>query len=123
MELDVKSLFGLINSNVEFCSYVKTLTHNAALRARDDAVHILNDIQRNDSPTVSVGACLIISLTLQWMVRHLCKTLMQVMTPEAVVVFDDKIPSTYLTHYLNHQEHFNLKKLINQYYQMMLNEG
>ena len=122
MELDAKSLFGLICSNTEFNDYVKTLADNSALCARDDALYILNYTQQSDNPTASVGACLIISLMMQWMVRYLCRTLMQVMTPEALVVFDENIPFTYLTHYLKQQEHFDLKKLIEKHYQMMLNE-
>lgn len=122
MELDVESMFGLLCSNPDFDTFVSELNDCSALNARDEALHILNNAQHHETPTISVGACFIISLTLQWMVRHLCKTLLQVMTPEAIVLLDQKIPSTYLTHYLNHQEHFDLKELINQHYQMMLTE-
>ena len=122
MELDIKSIFHFICSNAYFDEYIKEVNDKSAADAREKAVFILNSMKQEDRPTIPKGASMIISLTLQWIVRHLCKALMQVMTPEAVVIFDQKIPSTYIVNYLKHQQHFHLRKLINQHYNIMLTE-
>lgn len=54
------------------------------------------------------------SLLVQWLVRHFCKGLMQLMTPEALVLHENQIPSTYIHNYLTYQKHFSLKDLIQQ---------
>lgn len=119
----MESLFQVLRSNVFFDEFVDKLDDISAISAMDDALHILNGEQCSDSsPTLSVGACLMISLTLRWTVRHLCKALMQVMTPEAVVIFHKKIPSTYLKNYLKNQEHFDLNNLIDWQYKSICNE-
>jgi len=37
-------------------------------------------------PTVSNEACVVIALLAQWLVRFMCKKLMQLMTPEALIL-------------------------------------
>ena len=53
----------------------------------------------------------------QWLVRIICRNIMQLMTPEALVQHRRVIPSSYIKHYLNHQHHFHLKNLIVERYQ------
>ena len=57
---------------------------------------------------------LVQSLLVQWLVRHFCKGLMQLMTPEALVLHENQIPATYIHNYLTYQKHFSLKDLIQQ---------
>ena len=106
--------------NPEFDDYIDKLSDSSALMAIKEAYDILNSGQTYENQSISVGACLVISLILQWTVRYLCKTLMQVMTPEAIVTFHKRIPSSYVANYLEHQQHFNLGKLIAVYYKAAL---
>ena len=55
----------------------------------------------------------LIVLLQQWLVMYLCKKLMQLMTPEALLTHHKKIPTHYISTYLVHQSHFNLRQLIN----------
>ena len=57
---------------------------------------------------------LIQSLFVQWLVRDFCKALMQLMTPEALVLHEHQIPASYIHNYLTYQKHFSLKDLIQQ---------
>ena len=113
---DSQSLYRMIRFNPLFDEYITALEDHSVMSALQEALGVLNSKQSYDCPTLSVGACLMISLILQWTVRHLCKALMQVMTPEAMVTFHRKIPSSYVTNYLEHQEHFSLEKLIDRQY-------
>ena len=111
--LDIKSLFQILRFNVAFAEYIETLTDHSVMIAISETLEVLNNHSCNGpNHELSVGACLMISLILQWTVRYLCKALMQVMTPEAIVTFHKKIPSSYVLNYLEHQEHFSLERLI-----------
>ena len=74
-------------------------------------------------------ACMVTAVIAQWLVRYMCKKLMQLMTPEAAILkrkyvvcinmlaikllsFLRSIPISYLETYLNHQTHFSIKELI-----------
>ena len=63
---------------------------------------------------VAPATQLIRSLLIQWLVRHFCKRLMQLMTPEALVLHERQIPASYIHNYLTYQKHFSLKDLIQQ---------
>ena len=52
----------------------------------------------------------------QVLVRLLTKRLMSLMTTEAVVLNRNKIPYSYLEHYLTNQAHFSLKEAITNYH-------
>ena len=62
-----------------------------------------------------VQGCLVVQLLQQWLVRHLTKRMMQLMTSEAFTEHRSKIPSSYLENYLACQAHFSLKNLIDNY--------
>ena len=66
--------------------------------------------QNPDDDTSFVTAVL-----LQWLVTYLCKKLIQLMTPEALLNNHKKIPSHYISAYLNHQNHFSLKEVVRKY--------
>lgn len=121
-QLDVKSLFVMLRCSARFDEYMSNLSDDSATAAMKEALDALNSddpLNSEEAETcqlLSVGACLIVSIILQWTIRHLCKTLMQVMTPEALITFRNYIPSSYIRHYLEHQEHFSLEKLIAMQY-------
>ena len=106
------SLFRILRFNVAFAEYIERLTDHSVMVAISEALEVLNSQSCYQNRDLSVGACLMISLILQWAVRHLCKALMQVMTPEGIVAFHKKIPSSYVLNYLENQAHFSLEKLI-----------
>ena len=62
------------------------------------------------------------TLLQQWLVRYLCKRLMQLMTSEAFILYRNVLPSSYLENYISFQAHFSLQKLILKYY-LDLKEG
>ena len=79
-----------------------------------EALHALHLAESVDQYTreVSANACMMVSILTQWLVRHLCKRVMQLMTSEALCMHHRKIPTSYIQAYLNHQHHFSLKELL-----------
>ena len=74
-------------------------------------------LQLQDGATqLSLKGCLVVALLQQWLVRHLCKRLMQLMTSEALTLYRNVIPSSYLENYLSFHTHFSLKELILKYH-------
>ena len=50
----------------------------------DNAIHGDNNFVR--SLGASSGACMVTAVIAQWLVRYMCKKLVQLMTPEAVIL-------------------------------------
>ena len=65
---------------------------------------------------------IVITVLQQWLVIYLCKRLLQLMTPEALVTNCKMLPIHYKDHYLNHQSHFSLKNVINKYHSDLIQE-
>ena len=63
------------------------------------------------------------SLLVQWLVRYFCKALMQLMTPEALILHERQIPASYIHNYLTFQKHFSLKDLIQQQLDRLAMQG
>ena len=63
------------------------------------------------------------ALLQQWLVRYLCKRLMQLMTSEAFILYQNVLPSSYLENYLAFQSHFSLKELILKYHHALKHSG
>ena len=68
--------------------------------------------EMNINQDVSINALLVISAVTQFLVRLLCKRLMQLMTSDALCVHHRSVPTSYIQTYLNHQNHFSLKSLV-----------
>ena len=68
---------------------------------------------------LSPESCLVVALLQQWLVRYLCKRLMQLMTSEAFILYRSLLPSSYLENYIAFQVHFSLKELILKYHQAL----
>lgn len=68
--------------------------------------------QTGQSFEMYTDACVMIAVILQWLVMCLCKKLMQLVTPEALVIHNQELPRHYCQIYMKFQEHFDLKKLV-----------
>ena len=99
---------------------MQNMTHLSAAEAISEVIKVLHsDIGTDEREHLDVSpeGCLVIALVQQWLIRHLCKRLMQLMTPEALIIQRNKIPSSYLMNYLNFQSHFSLRSLVEGYHQ------
>ena len=85
----------------------------------------------------SDGACMVTAVIAQWLLRFMCKKLMQLLTPESAILNRKYviyilysccicycfvcrcIPISYLETYLNYQTHFSLKELIQKKTEML----
>ena len=117
MECDAEYLASLVqSSNPKFERIIKTELNDKAT-ARQAVLCAFNTLQRAPidltQPLAPVTQ-LIWSLLVQWLVRYLCKEVMQLMTPEALVLHERQIPALYIRNYLTYQKHFSLKDLIQQ---------
>ena len=114
LQSDADQLFdAILTEDHEFSQAFTHIQHGNALAVVDEALHVLFHPKEKDSPIeVNVNACLVISLLLQWLVRYLCRRLIQLLTPEALAVHLLKIPIVYVQSYLKLQEHFSLKNLL-----------
>ena len=117
MQSDADQLFdAILTEDHEFSQAFAHIQHRNALAVVDEALHVLfhgpHPNEKDASIEIYVDACLVISLLLQWLVRYLCRQLIQLLTPEALAVHLRKIPKVYVQSYLKLQEHFNLKNLV-----------
>ena len=118
--LDVNALFNLVLLDPKFKGLMHSMTHLSAAQAIPEAIKVLHsDIgpDKGGHLDVSPEGCLVIALVQQWLVRHLCKRLMQLMTSEALILHRNKIPFSYLKNYLNFHAHFSLRNVVENYRQ------
>ena len=116
--LDVESIFDLVLHDPKFKGLMKDLTHHEAALAVQAAIGVLHSNvvpDRGGHLDVSPECYLMIALLQQWLVRHLCKLLMQLMTSEALVLHRNTMPSSYLENYINFHTHFSIQNLIFKY--------
>ena len=129
MKCDAEHLFHLVlRSNPDFKGVMKREMKDP-VSARVVILSALDTLQRGhvDSTyaayAVAPATQLIRSLLVQWLVRHFCKALMQLMTPEALVLHEHQLPASYIYNYLTYQKHFSLKDLIQQQLLKMAKQG
>ena len=105
----------LLSSNPKFEAVLRTelMDMKMTRKAVHSALHTLQSDHINFTQLPPVTQ-LIQSLLVQWLVRYFCKALMQLMTPEALVLHERQIPASYIHNYLTYQKHFSLKDLIQQ---------
>ena len=117
MEYDAESLASLVqSSNPMFEGIIKKELNDIAT-ARQAVLSAFNTLQRDpvdSSQSLAPASQLMRSLLVQWLVRYLCKEVMQLMTPEALVLHERQIPASYIHNYLIYQKHFSLIDLIQQ---------
>ncbi len=94
--------------SMESKTEVTQVIHNAV----KDALDLLHYAKTLDVPSTSANACMVISMLTHWLVRYLCKRVMQLMTSEALCMHHRRIPASFIQSYLNHQHHFSLRELL-----------
>ena len=115
--MDAEHIFPLIQIDPKFDGILQSLTVDCTHHAVTEAIHVLHTAPVSDQTVfMSQEASLVISILQHWLICHLCKRLMQLMTPEADILYCKKIPGSLINNYLSHQQHFSLKKLINHHY-------
>ena len=126
MECDAEYLASLVQrSNPKFERIIET-EWNDAETARKAVLSAFNKLQSDPiglNQPLAPATQLIRSLFVQWLVRYLCKEVMQLMTPEALVLHERQIPASYIHNYLTYQKHFSLKDLIQQQLNRIVVQG
>ena len=121
LEMDAKHVYNIIGSDPKIKDVFQTLTHqnahDAIVKAFDVLSTPLEPSSKLQKPkTLTPGACMVVSLLQQLLVRLFTKRLMLLMTTEAIILNRNRIPSTYLENYLCYQAHFSLRKNITNCY-------
>ena len=117
MECDAVDLVQLLlSSNPTFEGVMKTELKDmkTARQALHFALSRLQSKHVDFTEELPPVTQLVWSLLVQIIVRHVCKGLMQLMTPEALVLHEHQIPASYIRNYLTFQKHFSLKDLVQQ---------
>jgi hypothetical protein len=108
MTEDALHVCGLIE-----CKDLVNLTHQNASQAISKAFQILHSApEQGEQEALTPEGCQVVSILQQTFVRLFTKKLMNLMTVEAVILYRNRIPSSYLENYLRNQAHFSLKKAI-----------
>lgn len=117
---DAEHIFHLIMCDPKFEGLLQTLAHDEAMQAVADALNLLyfapGPNEEGGQLDLTPEGCLAVSLLQQLLVRLLMKRVMQLMTTEAVILNRNKIPHSYLHHYLSCQAHFSLQEVISDYH-------
>ena len=114
---DAEHLFGLVLSEIQQSNLEElNITTSTIINALNILITTSDTSQSETFVTDDIG--LIFRLLVQWFVHHLCKSLMQLMTPEALALLHKRIPDAYVRSYLVLQEHFSLKCLLSHYYEL-----
>lgn len=98
----------------------QNLTHQDARQAAIEAFNVLysapGPLEKGEQVDLTPQGCLVVSLIQQVFIRLFIKKLMNLMTTEAVILYRNRIPSSYLVNYLGNQAHFSLKEIIVNYH-------
>lgn len=96
------------------------MTHEDAMEAVTEAFNLLysapGPMQDEGVQYLTPEGCMVVAIIQQMLIRLLVKRLMNLMTAEAVVLNRNKIPYSYLGHYLINQAHFSLRETIRNYH-------
>ncbi len=126
LQRDVPALFEIVEQDPEFKEIMSEMDEDEAEASVDEALEVLHCFpgpeENMGSCSTHTDSCLVIAVLQQWLVRYLCRRLMQVMTPEALAIHQLRIPNSYCVNYLMHQYHFSLKDLISSQFQLLQTE-
>ena len=117
MKHDAECLFRLVlssNPNLEGALKTEVKDMETAKAAIHSALEALQRGHIDFTEALPPAIQLMWSLLVQWLVRQFCKQLIQLITPEALVLHEEQIPAPYIHCYLSYQKHFSLKGLIQQ---------
>ena len=116
--MDADHIFSQLLQSPSYKGAFQYLTFHSAYEAVVEAMQALHTAPDPEVvEELSIEGKMVVSLLQQWLIRHLCKSLMGLMTSEALTLHRKKIPATYIDNYLTYQQHFNLKELISHHYQ------
>lgn len=107
----------------EFSGLLENINQEEAQEAIVEVFSALRSDNLSFPKTLTPRACLVVSIIQQLLVRLLTKKLMNLMTAEAVILYRNKIPHSYLRDYLNCQAHFSFKDIITRYYTGLVQEA
>ena len=121
MERDLREVLNQVLRDSEFAGRILLMTSETYYNSTEDiykavveAFDALHDprAEFNINQDISINALLVISAVTQLLVRLLCKRVMQLMTSDSLCVHHRKVPISYIQNYLNCQNHFSLKSMI-----------
>lgn len=116
---DAEHTFSVVCQDPNFKDIIPSLLPKNVSPLVDEVLHILYHdptAHKNNPPLmVHTDSCMVISLLLQWLSSYMIRRLLQLMTPEALIVNIKQIPVPYREMYLRFQEHFSIKELINNH--------
>ena len=117
---DTDHILHLISSDPKFDDLLQTLTHDDVMYAVTDTFNLIYSASTPEKNIKTLdltpAGCLAVSVIVQLLVCQMTKRVMQLMTPEGLILKRNKIPLFYINHYLNCQTHFCLKNVIKNYY-------
>ena len=114
--IDTDCIFKRITCDPDFDGLLKVMTPRVAMSAIAEAFNFMHKPEVEESFSLTLGGCMVVSLIQQVLVRFLIQKLMNLMTAEAVILHHNMIPYSYLRNYLVKQAHFSLKRVITNYH-------
>ena len=118
--MDADHVFSQLKQDPAYDGVLQHLTFSSAYQAVVEAMQVLHTAPGSEGEVeegLSTEGGMVVSLLQQWLIRHLCKSLMELMTTEALTLHRKKIPASYIDNYLTYQQHFSLKEFISHHYQ------
>ena len=116
LKSDAEYLFALVQSEIQHSSLEElNISTSTVIETFKILISIPDPSIAQDGIEFTDDIGLIFRLLVQWFIHHLCKSLMQLMTPEALALLYKRIPDAYSRSYLVLQEHFSLKCLLSHY--------
>ena len=101
------------------CTFItmkkQPIAYSTVVKAIDS---LLDDGMHGSNPDTTCKT--VIAFLQQWLITYLCERLVQLMTPETLVINHKNIKSYYIDVYLNLQHHFSLKDLICDFHSALL---
>jgi hypothetical protein len=109
LQSDCEEIFKYLENSSSFSE--DTVNINFDLKAIGEALDAIY-IPCGEPQTMNYDSCLVIAVIVHWLIRYAAKCLLNILTPEALVVNAKSIPKFLIKAYFQFQEHFSLKKLI-----------
>lgn len=112
---DADAIFKIIFSDEKFSEEIERIKSGddvAVRNAVDGGLHTLFNASGTVDGDVFLDYCLVIAVLAQWLLSFILKRLMQLMTPEALVKYNQLIPHMYLKHYIKFQPHFGIREVV-----------
>lgn len=116
LEKDTDHICSLIVCDSKFAGVLKNMKRRDVNVAIAEAINLLYSAPgpQNEEGQLDLtpDGCMVIAVIQQLLIRLFTKRLMNLMTAEAIILNRNKIPYSYLGHYLISQAHFSLKDTI-----------